>query len=572
MALIKCKECGGMVSDKATTCPHCGCPTEYSHPQTTECSESEQGILEKDNECSNVDNHRGDNNEKVMEVPHHEETFAEPIEQDSPSIHTHHNRIIWIILAIVLLLGGGMYLLSTKNTSNQGLGATMVDSVQDVKEDSVQDHVKDELPLTSEEESERVIEEIARLLHDGDRIYSFSEGIAKVERSYSRGNRNVGYAKYDVIGFVNCNGEVIVPWDIEQYGSYDASSAFHEGLAAVKRNNKWGYINTKGEEVIPLIYDYAESFSDGLAKFGIYGGEGRVGYINSKGKEVIIRNGNSGSFHEGLASVSQDVFAWGFINTKGEEIVPCDYYKVEDFSNGFAKVCKFNNGYGFVNTKGEEVVPCKYNQAWNFSDGFAAVVDGIKYGFVNTQGEEVVPCAYKNFLSGFSEGLAAMSSFEHGCGYVNTKGEEVIPFIYDYAFGFSEGLASVNQNGQWGYINTKGEEVIPLIYERADNFSEGLAVVKQNGRWGYINKQGNVMIPCRYDSACGFSNGLAKVLCNNRWGLINKNGEEVFPCRFDKIEDFNDGFAVVVYSPTNGNGGYVYYGLIDKYGHCTFDY
>lgn len=28
MALIKCEECGGMVSDKATQCPHCGCPLE----------------------------------------------------------------------------------------------------------------------------------------------------------------------------------------------------------------------------------------------------------------------------------------------------------------------------------------------------------------------------------------------------------------------------------------------------------------------------------------------------------------------------------------------------------------
>ena len=26
MALIKCTECGNMVSDKADRCPHCGCP------------------------------------------------------------------------------------------------------------------------------------------------------------------------------------------------------------------------------------------------------------------------------------------------------------------------------------------------------------------------------------------------------------------------------------------------------------------------------------------------------------------------------------------------------------------
>ena len=26
MALIKCPECSGQVSEKATACPHCGCP------------------------------------------------------------------------------------------------------------------------------------------------------------------------------------------------------------------------------------------------------------------------------------------------------------------------------------------------------------------------------------------------------------------------------------------------------------------------------------------------------------------------------------------------------------------
>lgn len=30
MALIKCPECGQMVSDKAKTCPHCGNPTQHN--------------------------------------------------------------------------------------------------------------------------------------------------------------------------------------------------------------------------------------------------------------------------------------------------------------------------------------------------------------------------------------------------------------------------------------------------------------------------------------------------------------------------------------------------------------
>lgn len=40
MALIKCSECGNQVSDKATTCPHCGAPVEVTPVATAPADES----------------------------------------------------------------------------------------------------------------------------------------------------------------------------------------------------------------------------------------------------------------------------------------------------------------------------------------------------------------------------------------------------------------------------------------------------------------------------------------------------------------------------------------------------
>lgn len=47
MALIKCKECGQMVSDKAAACPHCGCPVE----KPMICPECGQTVAEGDLYC-----------------------------------------------------------------------------------------------------------------------------------------------------------------------------------------------------------------------------------------------------------------------------------------------------------------------------------------------------------------------------------------------------------------------------------------------------------------------------------------------------------------------------------------
>ena len=38
MSLMKCVECGGIVSSKAAACPHCGCPIENEQPTVNMCS------------------------------------------------------------------------------------------------------------------------------------------------------------------------------------------------------------------------------------------------------------------------------------------------------------------------------------------------------------------------------------------------------------------------------------------------------------------------------------------------------------------------------------------------------
>ena len=78
---------------------------------------------------------------------------------------------------------------------------------------------------------------------------------------------------------------------------YDQVDAFSEGMAAVRRDGKWGYINLKGEEVIPCQFSDAfppGQFSEGLACVVDERSDAdkklwnkRVGFINKKGEWVI---------------------------------------------------------------------------------------------------------------------------------------------------------------------------------------------------------------------------------------------------------------------------------------------
>ncbi len=102
-------------------------------------------------------------------------------------------------------------------------------------------------------------------LYYGSAYESSEEGLYKV--------RN----KYEKHGFVNRFGKEVIPL------VYDYANDFSEGLAYVKKNGKYGFINKSGDVVIPLIYDDATSFKNGKVEVKK---DGEQFYIDKTGKRV----------------------------------------------------------------------------------------------------------------------------------------------------------------------------------------------------------------------------------------------------------------------------------------------
>ena len=293
--------------------------------------------------------------------------------------------------------------------------------------------------LAKNETIRRIIEGLERYAKEKEACKRLAEDDAKYQRFYKNGK--YGFKK---------DGIVIIPI------KYDFAGYFHDGLAEVKLNGKSGYIDKSGKEVIPIKYDFAGLFHDGLAEVKL---NGKSGYIDKSGKEVIpIKYNYASSFRDGLALV------------------------------------RLNGRWGYIDKSGKEIIPIKYEDSFYFSDGLAVVK-----------------------LNGKS-------------GYIRKNGKEVTPIKYNYAGSFSEGLARVKLDGKWGYIDKNGVEFIPIKYDHAGSFSEGLAAVKCKGifflkdKWGYIDKNGNQVIPFKYDYAESFSRSKARVELNGKRGTIDKQG------------------------------------------------
>lgn len=75
----------------------------------------------------------------------------------------------------------------------------------------------------------------------------------------------------------------------------------NEGMTRLKKNGKYGFMNSEGKMVTKCIYDKTGDFWDGVAR------------VKKDGK-------------------------YGFINTDGEEFIKCLYDEVNAFHNGKAKV------------------------------------------------------------------------------------------------------------------------------------------------------------------------------------------------------------------------------------------
>ena len=165
----------------------------------------------------------------------------------------------------------------------------------------------------------------------------FNDGLALAIRKNDKKSWINEYA------FINKKGEIVV-----DFNTYAKMQSFSEGLAAVnvENDNKdvWGYINTKGEVVIAPTYGYAYSFGDGVA---IVGKNDKKFVIDTKGEVVFIPEKDmiflEEEFSEGLMPVAKgnDLKAkCGFINTKGEEVLPFEYDYAESFIDGTAYVIK----------------------------------------------------------------------------------------------------------------------------------------------------------------------------------------------------------------------------------------
>lgn len=155
-------------------------------------------------------------------------------------------------------------------------------------------------------------------------------------------------------GYLDDKGKEVIPCQ------YDEAGLFDQSRAVVSLGGKWGIIDRTGKVVLPIEYDNsgiraeAYRFHDGLA---LIEKDGRYGFCDIEGRPVIWPCFERAyQFSDGLAPVQLGL--WGYLDTKGDFFISPIFDMASPFEYGRAEVV-YQGEVHKMNTEGKCVKNCK---------------------------------------------------------------------------------------------------------------------------------------------------------------------------------------------------------------------
>ncbi len=255
-----------------------------------------------------------------------------------------------------------------------------------------------------------------------------------------------------------------------------------EGMIAAKiadkkvENQKFGFINTQGQTVIPHLYASVQDFSEGL---------------------VWVKLSQNGK--------------WSLLNQKGQTLIQTRYVEALPFREGLAVV----EGRQLINAKGTRVASLPATALGTLSEGTLAVLGKDGYYHVRRDGSPLYAGRFDS-VTAFVGGLAwAKLGQQWGLRRLNlgTEGEVVLPFSTPAKLRYQSQFPK-NRLQTTRY----GERFKDLGWEQL-----------RKGHWRLISADGAYFSPSRFADIQYVSDDLLRLTASPLIGIADLNGRWVAP-------------------------------------------
>ena len=246
-------------------------------------------------------------------------------------------------------------------------------------------------------------------------------------------------------GYININtGRIIIDAEANDYRK---AWVFSDGLAAVMKDGKIGFINDKNEVVIPLQFDYTD-------KCRMYD----FGYV----------------FHNGYCAMTDADGNLGLIDKNGNWVVEPEYDEIwAPHKSGYRVIVK-DSKHGILDSTGTIIYPAEYGYISIIPDGFVLNKGGKKWQ-VDFQGNVVQAFMFDNtyylkYPVGYNE-----------CGEIQFAFADYVKYEVMNCYGIMNRIT--------------GEPITTAIYSDINMLSKDLFEVQEYDSydWYLIDTKGNVV-------------------------------------------------------------------------------
>lgn len=247
-----------------------------------------------------------------------------------------------------------------------------------------------------------------------------------------------------LFGYKDSNGNVIIK------PQFQYATKFYAGYAIVAKNEKFGAINSKNENLLDFKYEFLKHLDSTDVLYGKraeYFGEFYMGILTIDGKvktpniySYIVKKNNRYVVNIDKGEIlSKDDFGamrsmksvYGLLDSNGKELIPCIYGYITWKTPKLLEISKDLNGnHALFTIDGKQLTNFDYMVFGDFHDGVAKARINNKFGFVNEEGKVVIPIKY-DYCNDFENGKSIVE-INKKYGAINLKGEEIVKPIYQY--------------------------------------------------------------------------------------------------------------------------------------------
>lgn len=239
-------------------------------------------------------------------------------------------------------------------------------------------------------------------------------------------------------GFLNkLTGEIVIP------AKYLHAWNFSEGLGAVVKNNKVGFINDQGKEVIPLKFSYHSGYDN------------RIDFL----------------FKDGCCTMTDSLGKHGLIDKTGKWLIEPQYDYIQNSDFGYRKV-KLGDKYGLLDKNRQWKFQVEYEDITVLKDGFLLFKDGIQQQVASDGLTVVLPFVYDE-----------TQELHYNSGEVTEAGEDILIKSDYIAFCIHK---------RWGLMDKTGKMVFAAKYDNINALANDLFSCKVVDNWITVDAKGNI--------------------------------------------------------------------------------